>query len=98
MEKNQRSEKTDPATPPTGSQRKRRKRAAAKRKAAEEAQHAAASEIRPAKVLRKDDKSPDKCLLVEKVEPSHNDRSSLSKIVTRRSSCARMRKLLANAG
>ena len=81
MEKNPRRKKTDPTTPPTGSQRKSRKRAAAKRKAAEEARNAAPSEIRPAKVSRTDEKSPDKCLLVEKVAPSLNGRKSLSKSV-----------------
>ena len=79
MERNPRTKKTDPATPPTGSHRKSKKRAAAKRKAAEEARNAAPSEIRPAKVSRTDEKGSDKCLLVETAEPSHKGRQNLSR-------------------
>ena len=78
MEKIARSKKTDPTTPPTGSQRKSKKRAAAKRKAAEEARNAAPSEIRPTKVARTNERKSDKCLSVEKTEPSHKGRQNLS--------------------
>ena len=79
MEKNARSKKPDPTTPPTGSQRKSKKRAAAKRKAAEEARSVAPSETRPAKVPRAEVKSSNNVLLDEKVAPSPKGRNDLAK-------------------